>query len=128
MAERAGTSPELAAAYADMTIGAGLIPLRFLAEIYSQRAVDVAEQVGTPATIAYVAMATSIYRQGIGQWADAKPELEKALKIFAQLGDLRHWGETMTIVGIYNILEGNYSKAQNVFKLLTRSAQERKNR
>jgi tetratricopeptide (TPR) repeat protein len=73
-------------------------------------------------------MATSIYRQGIGQWADAKPELEKALKIFAELGDLRHWGETMTIVGIYNILEGNYSKAQNVFKLLTRSAQERKNR
>jgi serine/threonine protein kinase len=128
LAERAGTSPELAAAYADMTVGAGLIPLRFLAEIYSQRAVDVAEQVGTPATIAYVAMATSIYRQGIGQWADAKPELEKALKIFAELGDLRHWGETMTIVGIYNILEGNYSKAQNVFKLLTRSAQERKNR
>jgi tetratricopeptide (TPR) repeat protein len=127
VAERAGSSPELAESYAQMTVGAGLIPLRFLAEIYSQRAVDVAEEVGNPATIAYVAMATSIYRQGIGHWADARPELEKALKIFDELGDLHHWGECLTVVGINHILEGNYSNAKEVFELLLRSAQERKN-
>jgi tetratricopeptide (TPR) repeat protein/ABC-type dipeptide/oligopeptide/nickel transport system ATPase subunit len=127
LAERAGSSSELAEAYAQMTVGAGLIPLRFLAEIYSQRAVDVAAEVGIPATIANVAMVTSVYRGGIGQWDSARPELEKALEIFDDLGDLRQWGECLSIMAVNYILEGNYSKGKEVFELLMRSAQERKN-
>lgn len=127
LAERAGSSPELAEAYAQMTVGAGLIPLRFLAEIYSQRAVDIAEEVGTPPTIANVAMVTSVYRGGIGQWADARPELEKALKIFDELGDHRQWGECLSIMAVNYILEGNYSKGKEVYELLMESAKERNN-
>ncbi len=127
LAERAGSSPELAEAYARMTVGAGLIPLKFLADIYSRRAVDVAEEVRLPGTIGTVAMVTSVYKGGLGQWAEARPELEKALKIFDELGDLRQWGECLSIMAVNDILEGDYSKSTEAYDLLMRSARGRNN-
>lgn len=75
-AEAAGTSPELARSYANMTIATGLIPSDLLAQHYTRQSLKVARVVGEPSTTAYSLYVTGFYQTMVGNWDKAAPLFE----------------------------------------------------
>jgi serine/threonine protein kinase/tetratricopeptide (TPR) repeat protein len=127
LAEKAGPSPELAEAYARMSVAAGLIPIHFLAEIYARRAMATAQAVGQASAMATTGMITSVYRGGIGQWSTIQPVLLEALSTFDRLGDFQQWSECMSILAVNALLEGKYIEAEIFYRQLIQSAKARSN-
>src|SRR3954469_23308468 len=68
LAEQAPPSVPFARAYANMAIVAGLVPLRRIADRYSDRAVENVSKVDQPGVKAFVLTRASVYRMGIGRW------------------------------------------------------------
>lgn len=115
LAERAGPSPELARSYATMCVAAGLIPLPPLARVYDRRAHAAADAVGDPVCRAWVAELTGIYWLGVGRWDRARPNLERAEAMTRELGDWRHWEETVGELARLYYLVGDFPRAEAWF-------------
>ncbi len=94
-ARQAGPSPELAQAYANNCISAGLGGLHVLARRYARRAKAIAREVNDPASLGWVLEVTGLYALGVGQAKSALADLEEAIALAHRLGDWRRWGETM---------------------------------
>ncbi len=121
LTERAGTSPELARAYAEMSVLAGLVGLHPLAEAYIRRAHAAAQSVQEMQlpTQAYVQLATGLYSLGVGQWTEAEDRLGRAGEIADQLGDLRQWGESSTLLQQAAYFQGRYARGAQLASDIT---------
>jgi len=104
LAERAGPTPELARAYANMTIAAGLAPLHPAAENYARLALTTARQIAATEggeeaspTLASALGRTGVYGLGVGHWSVIRPAFEQAQRIYQHLGDWRRLGETLAL-------------------------------
>jgi class 3 adenylate cyclase/tetratricopeptide (TPR) repeat protein len=117
-AERAGPSPELARAYAMLTLAAGSIPIHPLARIYSRRALEIARIADPLGSLAYVHFTTSVYRLGTARWDEAREALDEAEAIFERLGDRRLLGDTRTAQGMLGIYRGHFEAAGALFTRL----------
>ena len=117
-AERAGPSPELARAYAMLSLAAGSIPIHPLARNYSRRALEIARIADPIGSLAYVRFTTSVYRIGTARWEEAREALDEAEAIFERLGDLRLLGDTRTAQGMLGIYRGQFEAAGALFTTL----------
>jgi class 3 adenylate cyclase/tetratricopeptide (TPR) repeat protein len=117
-AERAGPSPELARAYAMLSLAAGSIPIHPLARMYSRRALEIARIADPIGSLAYVRFTTSVYRIGTARWDEAREALDEAEAIFERLGDLRLLGDTRTAQGMLGIYRGHFEAAGALFTKL----------
>jgi class 3 adenylate cyclase/tetratricopeptide (TPR) repeat protein len=109
-------SPELAKAYANMCAIVGTIPLHSLARTYGQRARDCATNLNDLSALGYVLLITGVYHQGIGEWDQVEKDGAQASEISAQLGDIRRWGEALTVLATAANYRGQFARSINLFK------------
>jgi tetratricopeptide (TPR) repeat protein len=115
LAERAGPSPELARAYAVMSISAGSIPQHSLAEMYRRRALQTAQRVNQLQALAYALFYPSVYAIGAAKWAQIEDDLQRAAKLFERVGDRRILGDTLTVLGMSALYQGEFERAIRQF-------------
>lgn len=113
LAEMAGPSPELARAYANICIPATIVPS--LADTYSRRARALAKQLDDLPSLAHVLMITGLYNNGIGRWAPARENLERAVELHEQLGDWRGWGDSLTGLALVAYFQGQFTRSVQLF-------------
>jgi len=118
LAERAGPSPELARAYAMLSVAAGSIPIHPLARTYSRRALQIARMADPLGSLAYARFTTSVYKIGTAGWSEAQEALEEAEATFERLGDRRLLGDTRTAQGMLGIYRGRFRAAGALFTTL----------
>lgn len=115
LAEPAGPSPELARAYANTSLLAGLFGMHGLSETYYQRALKTAESVNIPATRADVERANALYRSGMGQWDRVAAQVNAARVVHQQLGDKRYWGDCIALLATAAYYQAEYARAQELY-------------
>jgi tetratricopeptide (TPR) repeat protein len=115
LAERAGPSPELARAYANMCIIAGLIPLRSLAEAYGRRAQETAHSMELLAAQEHVLRRTGIYYVGVGQWDKAQGSFERAVAMAEHLGNQRAREEGLAILAWAVYYRSQFVRSKELF-------------
>jgi class 3 adenylate cyclase/tetratricopeptide (TPR) repeat protein len=125
VAEKAGTSPELASAYAGTAVLAGFAQLHPLAETYVKRAVAVAEEVNQPSNLITVNVVTSVYHMSIGKWDEIRAKGQKARELCEELGDYRQWGDALSILGESAFLSGNIAEGLTIQQILLEDARRR---
>jgi class 3 adenylate cyclase/tetratricopeptide (TPR) repeat protein len=110
LSEAAGPCPELARAYVNMCLAAGVMGLHSLAAKYARRGLETAQQVGQLSAKAWVLKITSIYWIGVGQWARVEESVNEALDIFKQLGDHSHWGICQAVAAQAAHFRGQFAR------------------
>lgn len=115
LAERVGPCLELALAYANMCIIAGLIPLHSLAEAYGRRARETAQNVNQLDAQEHALRRTSIYYAGVGQWDKAQEFFEGAVAIADRLGNQRVKEEGLTLLGWVVYYRSQFVRSQELF-------------
>jgi len=124
-AENAGTSPELASAYASMAILVGFMRLHSLTETYVDRSIVVAEEVNRPSNLVTVSVITCVYKITVGKWEEVRAHIEAAKNICEGLGDYGQWGDCAVLLGESAFIAGDIQYAMNVFKELLESSRRR---
>jgi tetratricopeptide (TPR) repeat protein len=110
LAERAGPSPELARAYASMSVGAGVVQLHTLARSYARKALEIARAEHDLPALAFVLVATSTYHSTVGNWTTAREGLLEGLGIAERLGDQRRWGELAAGLAVVMYFQGEFDR------------------
>ncbi len=107
LAERVGPSPELARAYAGMSVIVPQVRLHSLAENYRRLALDTAEKVDQPHVTAYVLLAAGVFLAGEGRRAECKDALTQANQILAEIGDWNRLAIGLALMGTMYAFEGD---------------------
>ncbi len=115
LSERAGPSPELARAYANMCVVAGLVRLHGLAQAYARQALATAEGFNHLPTRARALSRTGLYGLGIGRWSQAGAALEQAVEIADSLGDQRQGGESLAVRAQVAYFQGEFERSRQLF-------------
>jgi class 3 adenylate cyclase/tetratricopeptide (TPR) repeat protein len=124
LAERTGPCPELARAYATMSVAAGLVPLHSLAEAYVQRAWQTAMVLDDPSTRAWVQEMMGVYWLSVGRWADSRLRLSEAVATTRRLGDWRRLEESLGELARLEYLQGNFALGGELFAEVGRLAHQ----
>ncbi len=126
LAEPAGPSPELARAYANNVIAAGLVPpLRFMADQYSQLALETARKGEDMAALAWVWQLIGIYNTGIGRFSAAIDAEEQAADINTRIGRLRWWAESAGTQAQALHIQGDFAQSRKLYLEIHTTSQER---
>jgi tetratricopeptide (TPR) repeat protein len=122
LAERIAPSPELAEAYANMSVVAGLIPIHSLARTYIKNGVEVAQSLNDTYTIGQISSVISLYYLGIGEWQTARQYIHRSTTIADQVGDRRLWESVSGVLALANSFEGKFADAIDVFNQVYHSS------
>ncbi len=114
LAERAESAPELARAYANVSLAAGLVPIHRVAQSYGKLAMQSAERSGQVAVQNWVGLLSGAYRGGIGDWEGALDAVQKVSEAAFRIGDWRRWQETQSLVFTVNFCRGEYARGVQV--------------
>lgn len=90
-AEAAAPSEVLAGTLVEFGGILGLLGLRRRGRAIMRRAGTIAEQVGDPATLAYVHLLTCLYEVGTGNWAVTDDHALRCERLCEQIGDRVNW-------------------------------------
>lgn len=116
LAERTEPTPELARAYANSCFAAGVIPLHSLAEAYSRRGRETAQQVERGGeNEARVLILTSAYGTGVGHWEQVQDDLGRAAEICDRLGDRHQMGHCLALLAKAAYFQGNFTRGVEVW-------------
>jgi len=115
LARASGLKPELARAYANLGLAAGLIPMHRVAEAYRRRAMETAAEAGQLAAQAWVLFVPSVYDAGIGNWEQATRNLGEAMDIYERLQDRAHWGECQAMTAEVNYHQGRFGRCAEIY-------------
>jgi class 3 adenylate cyclase/tetratricopeptide (TPR) repeat protein len=126
-AERTGTTPERATAYASIAVLAGFAQLHRLAESYVEGAVAIAQKVNEPSNIITVNVVTSVYKITVGKWNEVRTRATEAKQLCEQLGDYRQWGDSMDLLAESALIAGDLEYARNAEWMLLEDARRRRN-
>jgi DNA-binding SARP family transcriptional activator/predicted ATPase len=123
LAERLGPSPEMARASANVCLGAGIVGLHSLADVYSNQARRALHSLCDALTQAYVLQVTGIYDLTRARWQNALQSLEQAAGLYQRLGHQHQWG--MCTMPRFVILhsQGKLALAQDLLQGLGDAAQ-----
>jgi len=125
LAHRAGQSPQLAQAYANMGVMLGLIPLHRAVAVYNRRALAVAEALDQLPVLAYVWLLAGVYESGLGHLPRGQAALERVVALSRHLGDRLREGEGLNTLGLVSyyqsLLEMSARQFDEVFALAHQS-------
>jgi class 3 adenylate cyclase/tetratricopeptide (TPR) repeat protein len=113
--EWAGPSPELTRAYANMVIVAGLVPLHRVAEAYSRRAIETAEQTGDPSALAWAHLLVGTYQSGIGDFHISMDSCSRAREISRKIGDTRVEGLSLAVLAAVVTYIGKFDESRQLY-------------
>ena len=118
LAEKSGPSPALVRAYANLTVGTGLVPVHFLARFYSYHAKLLTRKFRDQPLRAFVQARTSLYYLVCGKWAEARAAQEQAISLSKRLQDRRQLGEGLILLGMTHYAQGQFEQSQALFQEL----------
>ena len=125
LAERGEQSAELAEAYANMCLIAGVIPVHSLADWYGRRAMETAERLGSIPNLATVLELLSIYGVGIGRFERVTKDISRAIALNERIGDRRRLDESLAIRSWVPYLTGRFERSAALWAGTVVSAQTR---
>lgn len=111
LAERAGSTADMARACAGCGITLGSLPIHSLAQAYSVRAITLARSTHDPLVQAYTLELAGLYGLGIGRWAEAEAMLAEAADLYQRLELSRGEIEARALVGKLLGFQGMFSAA-----------------
>jgi eukaryotic-like serine/threonine-protein kinase len=121
-AERAGPSPELSGAYAEIGGGFGFAGFNAAAERYLRRAIQVAQEIGDPAALDYAHMLKSLYSVSVGHWQDVRSSADECQSICERIGDHVNWANAQIVrFWMHHYLGETEESAQAAQLLLARA-------
>lgn len=91
-AEKVGPSSEMARAYGNLSIIAGLVPLERIAETYIRLAMETAQAVDDLPALAWAYVTASVYTAGRGQWERSLDLISEAVELCRRTADKRTLG------------------------------------
>ena len=115
LAESAGPSPQLARSYATASVAAGFVPLPSASRYYARRASEMAHGVDDLQARAWVLELVGISELDAGRWADARLQLEEAIRIADRINDRRRWSESVGELARLELHRGDFSRAMDLF-------------
>ncbi len=102
-------SSELARQYVNTFIGFGALALHPAARLYRRLAQQAVQEAGSMPTRAYMLQMFAWHDVGVGEWTQAKAELEEAVQLYDQLGDWRWWGWCLNILSLQHYYHGEFA-------------------
>jgi hypothetical protein len=113
LAESAGAAPELALAYANTHVTAGLLPWFSLAENYGRRAHQALAQVTDPAVRSWVYVLCGSYCAGVGKFDEGNDLAQRAVEIAEAVGFQRRLEEGLGVQGVIYNLRGDFVRGRD---------------
>ncbi len=123
-AEPAGPSAELGRAYAAMSIVLGTVPLHGICQAWTERALRVVTESGSPGAEAYVLSRVGVYDIYIARWVEGEARLRRAIEIAERIGDLRLREEAMAILAKTLFYSGRFRPSAQLWSAVRVSAQK----
>lgn len=111
LAERSGSTADIARACAGCGITLGSVPIHPLARAYSARAITLARSTRDPGVQAYALELAGLYRLGVGRWAEAEAMLAEAVELYQRLESPRGEIEARALVGKLLGFQGKFGAA-----------------
>lgn len=113
LAERGGDSAraDQVRAYAAMTVGMGVVPLHRLARYYASRAMTTSQLIADRAAQSWLELVLGVYAAGRAQWHEAEEHFQKTLGLTIQLGHWRYWEESVGLLSVIALLQGQWKRA-----------------
>jgi predicted ATPase/class 3 adenylate cyclase len=125
LCEEAGPSPQLARAYANISLICGFVGQRALAEFYARKALQYAEELDDLSSRAWVQQLTGLYSLGQAQWEQAENGLFQSMELYRRQRDMRHCNESMGLLAAVRYFQGQHDRA---LELSQQSSQLARNR
>lgn len=116
LAEQITPSPELAEAYVNMCLVAGLVPMHALARTYERQGITIAENLKDTYIVGQASSVLSLYHLGLGQWEQAIRYIQRSTAIADQIGDRRLWESVTGVLALVYACQGKFTQAGEVFK------------
>lgn len=125
LCEEAGPSPQLARAYANITLICGALGQRSVAEFYARKALQQADNLDDLSSRAWVLQLTGLYSIGMAQWEQAESGLFQSMELYRRQRDMRHCNESMGLLALVRYFQGQHERA---LELSQQSSQLARNR
>ncbi|MCC6551667.1 MAG: protein kinase [Polyangiaceae bacterium] len=114
LAERIPPSPPLARGYAFMSMLVGLTPFKRVARSWSERALRIAEELGSGPLIAYCLSRVGCYSVSVARFPEAEAQLRRAAELARKIGDHRQADEGLTLLGIALHANGRFAESAKI--------------
>ncbi len=128
LAEGLGPSPELARAYATLSVAMNYVPIPGLMERYGGKAHAIAERVDDPQAREFVAFLLGLNACGAGAWPEAHEHLARAYELALAVGDFRAAQEIGTLRVDALAFHGRCLEALREYEALFELAERNKNK
>ena len=125
LAEAEGPSPEAGRSAAAVGALLGFIPLHGLAQGYLDRASAIVNGLDHLESQEFVAMTSSYYYSGVGNWAKVRQNADQVLSLAEHLGDKRRWQDVTSHITAMHFLQGNFAASQELAEELYLTAHRR---
>jgi eukaryotic-like serine/threonine-protein kinase len=103
----------------------GIMPVHRWARYYFELAQQLSAQLDDPAIEALVLAHQGYYEAGIGKWSACRDHLEQSMRLYDQVGDVRLWEESVSILAYAMFFKGELQRSQELYRMLERSGEER---
>jgi len=103
----------------------GIMPVHRWARYYFELAQTLSAQLDDPAIQALVLAHQGYYEAGIGKWQECREHLEQSMTLYDQVGDVRLWEESVSILAYAMFFKGELQRSQELYRMLERSGEER---
>src|SRR5690606_24978249 len=90
---------------------------------YIRQAEDISRRLGDPRTIAHVAMASGVYRFGVGDWPAIFDRCDEGVRLSEQVGDGRLCGQCLSILGNSAVVRGEFLRARPMLEALVQQGE-----
>lgn len=124
LAELAGPCGELARGYASIGSILGFVPAHHLADAYCTRADRTARQVGDTSARGWVALATGVYKVGLGRFREATELFQETVGLAEEAGDRRRLEDGVMSLSAVSYLRGDLEKSLELADRLYATVQE----
>lgn len=122
LAEQVGSPGLLVEAYTAMCLISSALGLTGLAEKYIKMAQEQGERLNDLALRGFLGQMVSVYRAGLGQYAEAKKAAEQSVYYYRQLGDKRQLAIGSSVVAFMLYCQGRFAESDEMYIRLYQTA------
>jgi tetratricopeptide (TPR) repeat protein len=123
VSEEVGPSPELAAAYVQVGMLCGFIPIHKLAERYIGQAIDMIRQFDLPVEAAHIDEYAATYYVGIARLDEAQAMFARSAAVFEPIGERQLWSECALLEAMTLTRQGRLAEADQRWDTLRAQVQ-----
>lgn len=111
LAERSGTVREAVDGLAALAIGFYGAGQHWLSRVYNRRSLQLAQDKGGMADIAYANLVSGVYRAAQGHWEQAEQSLLHSVSLYTKLGAAERWQQAYGGLVAIELMRGRFAAA-----------------